>query len=99
MMSANGTWNIVIDTPMGQREAQLTLTSDGGKLTGSHAAEGSAGEIMDGTISGNQVGWKADITDPMPMTLEFSGTVEGDTMSGDVRAGAFGSFPFTGRRA
>ena len=98
-MSADGTWNITIDTPMGQRDAQLSLASSGGQLTGTQSAEGNTGDIMDGSVSGNDVAWKVDITDPMPMTLEFSGAVEGDTMSGNVRAGAFGSFPFTGRRA
>jgi hypothetical protein len=98
-MSADGTWNITIDTPMGQKEAQLALAADGGKLTGTQSADGNSGEIMEGSVSGSDVSWKIDIVDPMPMTLEFSGTVEGDTMSGDVRAGAFGSFPFTGRRA
>jgi hypothetical protein len=33
------------------------------------------------------------------MTLEFNGKVEGDTLNGNVKAGAFGSFPFTGTRA
>jgi hypothetical protein len=35
----------------------------------------------------------------MPMTLEHSGTVDGDKISGNVKAGAFGSFPFSGTRA
>jgi hypothetical protein len=34
----------------------------------------------------------------MPMTLDFAGTVEGDTLSGSVKAGSFGSFPFSGTR-
>lgn len=97
-MSADGTWNIVIDTPMGQREATLELSTAGGSLSGTQSAEGNTGEIMDTRLSGNDLGWKIDITDPMPMTLEFTGSVEGDRISGNVRAGAFGSFPFAGRR-
>jgi hypothetical protein len=54
---------------------------------------------MDASLNGNEVAWKIDITDPMPMTLEFAGAVDGDNMAGSVRAGAFGSFPFSGRRA
>ena len=34
----------------------------------------------------------------MPMTLEYAGTVDGDKFSGSVKAGSFGSFPFTGTR-
>jgi hypothetical protein len=34
----------------------------------------------------------------MPLTLDFAGTVDGDKLSGSVKAGSFGSFPFTGSR-
>jgi len=35
----------------------------------------------------------------MPMTLEHTITFSGDTLSGSVKAGAFGTFPVTGARA
>jgi hypothetical protein len=98
-MAVNGTWTITIDTPMGHREGTLDLTEAGGALTGTQSADGKSGPIMDGTVSGSDVSWKADIEDPMPMTLEFAGSIDGDAMSGNVRAGVFGSFPFSGRRA
>jgi hypothetical protein len=97
-MSADGTWSITIDTPMGQREAKLELSTAGGELTGTQSADGNTGAITDGNVSGDEVAWKIDITDPMAMTLEFAGTVAGDSISGNVRAGAFGSFPFSGHR-
>jgi len=34
----------------------------------------------------------------MPLTLDFTGAVDGDTLSGSVKAGSFGSFPFSGTR-
>jgi hypothetical protein len=97
-MSADGTWSITIDTPMGQREAKLELSTAGGELTGTQSADGNTGAITDGNVSGDEVAWKIDITDPMAMTLEFAGTVAGDSISGNVRAGAFGSFPYSGHR-
>ena len=54
--------------------------------------------MANGKVDGNAVSWSANITSPMPMTLEFTGTVEGDTLKGSVKAGAFGSFPFSGAR-
>jgi hypothetical protein len=33
------------------------------------------------------------------MTIEFVGTVDGDSISGNMNTGAFGSWPFTGTRA
>jgi hypothetical protein len=38
------------------------------------------------------------MTVPMPMTLEGEATVDGDTLTGTVKAGAFGSFPINGTR-
>ena len=99
-MSADGNWNIVMTTPMGERIAALTLKSAGGTLTGTQsAADGNSGEIFDGTVSGDDVAWKISITSPMPLTLAFTGKVAGDSISGEMGIGPMGSFPFTGVRA
>ena len=42
--------------------------------------------------------WKVSITDPMPMTLEFTGTINGDEVSGSVVLGGFGTSSFSGAR-
>ena len=36
---------------------------------------------------------------PMPMTLEATATVDGDALTGSVKAGMFGSMPMSGTRA
>ena len=58
-----------------------------------------SGKVIDGKVDGNNVTWSAKISSPMPLTLDFTGTVDGDKLSGSVKAGAFGSFPFTGNRS
>ena len=98
-MSADGTWSIMMQTPIGERKASLTLKDAGGALSGELAAEGNAAPIFDGKADGQRVAWKADIKNPMPLTLEFTGTVNGDAMSGTVSAGAVGSWPFSASRA
>jgi hypothetical protein len=98
-MSADGNWNLVISTPMGERQATLSLKADGAVLKGSQAADGNSAEIFDGTINGNDVAWKVSITSPMEMTLEFTGTVSGDAISGSVKLGMFGDSSFSGTRA
>jgi hypothetical protein len=55
-------------------------------------------DITDGTIEGDTIKWKMDMTVPMPMTLNCTATVEGDQMTGTVNAGAFGDMPLTGQR-
>ena len=98
-MAVDGNWNITMSTPMGDRETTLSLKSAGGTLTGTQHAEGISSEIFDGTASGDNVAWKVSITNPMPLTLEFTGKVSGDSIAGEMGIGPMGSFPFTGTRA
>lgn len=98
-MAVDGNWNLTMTTPMGERQATLNLTAAGGMLTGTQGAEGNTAEIFDGTVSGDNVSWKVSITNPMPLTLEFTGTVCGDSINGEMGIGPMGSFPFTGARA
>jgi hypothetical protein len=55
-------------------------------------------EIFDGVVHGNTLSWKISITDPMPLTLEFDGSTDGDQLSGAVILGEFGKSIFSGKR-
>ena len=96
-MSADGTWNTTMNTPMGAQNG--TLSTEGGTLTGTLSGPQGEIELTDGTVDGDTLTWKADITSPMAMTLEFTATVDGDSMSGNVKLGAFGDATFSGTRA
>lgn len=98
-MSADGTWNTTMNTPMGAQNGTLTLATDGGTLTGQLSGPQGAIDLTDGKVDGNNLSWKASITSPMPMTLEFAATVDGDNISGNVKLGAFGNATFSGTRA
>ena len=98
-MSADGTWNTTMQTPMGPQQGTLELHTDGNVLTGKLSGTQGEIEIKEGTVDGNSLAWKADITTPMAMTLEFSATVDGDEISGNVKLGAFGNAALTGTRA
>ena len=98
MAGIDGIWNIVVNSPMGKQESKVTLQSDGGALTGTGEAQGQSSPISNGKIEGDKATWSANITTPFPMTLEFDGKLDGDALNGNVKAGAFGSFPFTGTR-
>ena len=98
-MAVDGNWNLVMTTPMGERKASLSVKSAGGTLTGTQGAEGNSTEIFEGTVSGDDVAWKVSITNPMPLTLTFNGTVDGNSLNGTADTGMFGSFPFEGTRA
>ena len=98
-MTVDGNWQLVVSTPMGERRATLSLKTEGDTLTGTQLANGNTAEIFDGTVNGNQLSWKVSISDPMPLTLEFNGTVDGDEVTGSVTLGNFGSSSFSGTRS
>ena len=98
-MSANGTWNTTINTPMGAQNGTLELNVDGDDLSGKMSSPQGEMAIENGAIDGDTLSWKAAITAPMPMTLEFSATVDGDAITGTVKLGAFGEAEFSGTRA
>ena len=97
-LSADGTWTIIVKSPMGEQKSTVNLSTNGEALIGDATGPGGKATLTDGKVSGNDVSWKLAVTNPMPMTLEFAGTIAGDTLTGKVKAGNFGSFDFSGSR-
>ena len=98
-MSANGKWDVTMNTPMGAQKSTLTLNVNGGEVTGKMEGAQGALEIQNGKANGDELSWTADMTQPMPIKLEFSAKVDGDSISGSVKLGAFGNASFSGTRA
>ena len=99
-MAVDGTWKLTVNTPMGAQESTLVISTAGGNATATQSAGSSEPRPVDDVaVNGNNVSWKASITKPMALTLEFNGSVDGDRMNGQVKLGMFGSQPFSGVRA
>lgn len=98
MADVDGTYNCTVKSPLGDQNMTLTVQADGGSFSGT--ASGAMGSSdVNGTVEGNTLKWQQQMTVPMPMTLDCTATVDGDSISGQVVAGAFGSFPLSGTRA
>jgi hypothetical protein len=97
-MTVDGDGDLVVATPLGERRGVLSLKTEGNTLCGSQMADGNTIEIFDGVVDGAALSWKVSVTDPMPMTVEFSGSIDGDQLSGTVVLGEFGNSTFSGRR-
>jgi hypothetical protein len=95
----DGVWQCTIDTPMGVQQVQLTLATDGTDLSGRADTAFGAQEFDGGTVAGMELTWHVSVTQPLPVDLDFSATIEGDQMTGMVKAGMLGEQPFTGTRA
>ena len=97
MADVDGTWDATVKSPLGDQKMTLTVKTDGGAFTGTNSGAMGSTDI-NGTVDGNTIHWIMNITVPMPMTLDCTATADGDTMTGTVGAGAFGSFPLSGTR-
>jgi len=97
-MSADGNWKITIETPMGPQVISAAITTSGDTFTGNTSSQ-MGDQAISGKVAGDTLTWSANITQPMPMTLDFDVTVSGDSMTGNVKLGAFGNAPLKGVRA
>ena len=98
-MSVAGTYDCVTKTPMGDQKSKFTVNVDGDSFTGQNAGAMGSMDVVDGKVDGNTLTWTMNMTVPMPMKLEASATIDGDTLTGNINAGAFGAMPMNGTRA
>lgn len=97
-MSADGKWSVTADSPMGKQTFDLTIKTSGSSFTGSLSGPMGAQDIS-GSVEGDKLTWVMDLTQPMPLKLAYDVTISGDTLTGNVKAGAFGNAPLNGKRA
>ena len=99
-MSVAGSYNTTVKSPMGDQAGTFTVEDNGdGTFSGSMAGGMGSMDVEEGKVDGNTLTWKMNMTVPMPMTLECEATVDGDALTGNVNAGAFGAMPLSGTRA
>ena len=97
-MSVAGVYECVTKSPMGDQTSTLTLEVDGDTVTGTNVGAQGSLDIEDGKVDGNSASWTMNMTVPMPMKLEANVTVDGDALTGTIKAGAFGEMAMTGTR-
>jgi hypothetical protein len=97
-MAVDGDWNLVLETPIGPQEAVLKVKARSDAAFDGALIHQASEQTFEGSIEGDTLIWRTDITSPVPLTLEFAVTVDGGTMSGTVRLGMFGEAPVIGTR-
>ncbi len=95
--SVEGTWSVIISGP-GAPPTTLVIRRVDGRLQGTQSGDGTSTEIDVIDYQDGKISWSNKVTKPMKMTLEFTGEVVGDTMTGKMKAGFMGKFPFTGKK-
>jgi imidazolonepropionase-like amidohydrolase len=95
----SGAWSLVVQSPHGDINSQLTLRKDGEQIAGTFGTPMGNVAIKTGRINGNQLRLTATVdTGGDSIEAIINGTIEGDSIRGTIVMGAMGSFEFTGTR-
>jgi len=100
MADVGGKWDCLVKSPLGEQKSVLTVNvgADGTTWTGDNSGAMGSLTCDNGKVDGNTLTWTMDMKVPMPMTLECDATIDGDSLTGGVKAGMFGTSPMTGTR-
>jgi len=93
-----GTWKMTVQTQAGAGEATFALAQNGEAITGTYqGALGEApvtGTLKEGKITLNYAASRMG----MEIKVQYTGTVDGDTMTGKVDMAGRGGGSFTGKK-
>lgn len=97
--SVKGKWAVTIHYLRGTGEQHFDLDQTGNDLTGEHH-----GEIYNAKLQGSVHGDQIELHSVMPvggnpLHCNFTGTVQGDNMSGDINMGEYGNATWSAVRA
>jgi L-seryl-tRNA(Ser) seleniumtransferase len=96
--SVAGQWEVRLDFVRGTANHKLILEQDGGKLMGTHEGEFASGDL-NGTVAGNEVRFQSGYgTEGTRVSYQFTGNVQGATMSGTVALGEYGEAKWSAER-
>lgn len=98
MNPATGTWDVVIQSPLGQQKRHMVIDAADEAFT-AQVSDGPDTHAVAGKVVGAQLTWTDQVTKPMKLNLQFDVSVAGDTMSGQVKLGIFGSAKFAATRS
>ncbi|MCO1597462.1 hypothetical protein M8C17_20125 [Micromonospora sp. RHAY321] len=102
MNTIAGTWLLRMKTPVGTIEAEYHFEEEDGVVAGSATGAGETIPLTDVVIddepTGQRVTWRQSITKPLRLNLDYDVIVDGDTLSGESRAGRLPRTRVTGER-
>jgi hypothetical protein len=94
-----GAWEVTSEGRNGPMTQTLTITQDGAAIKGT--MKGQRGEApVEGTVAGSKITFSVTRTnqDGDKMVMEYTGTVEADSIKGKVHSERFGDRDFTAKR-
>ena len=99
MAQVAGSWTLTVSAPQGALTSTMTLTQTNDAIDGSIISEFGTSAISDGRVNGKNVSWSASFQmGNERTTVNFEAEVDGNRMTGRLRAGEQGAMSFTAER-
>lgn len=84
--AADGTWNFVLNSPMGTVTAKVDMHAEGEALTGTFAVNGNSWPMENGTIKGDTISFTLNRPGASTGPYEMLGTIKNDEVTGKAAA-------------
>ena len=97
-MSPEGTWNVVIHTPIGKQQVVLQVQHHQGIWTGSARQGNETVPLLNVQCTEDNLTWEQEVTRPLRLRLAFEVKCMGDHMTGTVRSGKLPASRLEGTR-
>jgi imidazolonepropionase-like amidohydrolase len=99
MAQVAGTWTLTVNGPQGAITSTMTVTQTNDAIDGNMISELGTAAISDGRVTGRTVTWSASFQmGNERTTVSFEGEVDGNRMTGRLRAGETGTMTFTAEK-
>lgn len=96
--NVSGEWALTVENPNGTGTPSVIFKQDGEDLTGTYSGRFGESQLK-GTIKGNEIKFSVTVSPQgQKLVVEYSGTVDGNSMKGKAKFGEFGEGNFTGKK-
>jgi len=98
-VDVSGTWEMTLQTDRGDWPTELTIEQEGENIK--VTMPGFQGDQIEGegTVKDNKIEFTFNIsTQRGDFSITYTGTIEGDTMSGEAAMGDFGTMQWTAKK-
>jgi hypothetical protein len=98
-VDVNGTWEMTFDSPRGSNTREMVMVQDGDKVTISTIGRDGESVSFEATLEGSTISWsQTQSRRGREISLTFIGTVDGDSMQGEMEVPRRGTYKWSGKK-
>jgi hypothetical protein len=95
----SGTWEITLQTQQGDYTFEMSIEQDGENIKVTMESMQGDENVGEGTFKDNKAEWSVTVSFPNgDFTINYTGTLEEDTLSGEADIGEYGTMDWTAKK-